>query len=65
MSNDIRSSVLKEIDRLYKKMAFIKLDKYLVSRFETNGLEQNEIDKKIEERISVIVSEIKSKVLKK
>lgn len=46
-------------------MAFIKLDKYLVSRFETNGLEQNEIDKKIEERISVIVSEIKSKVLKK
>ena len=65
VSNDIRSSVLKEIDRLYKKMAFIKLDKYLVSRFETNGLEQNEIDKKIEERISVIVSEIKSKVLKK
>ena len=65
VSNDIRSSVLKEIDRLCKKMAFIKLDKYLVSRFETNGLEQNEIDKKIEERISVIVSEIKSKVLKK
>lgn len=65
VSNDVRLSVLKEIDRLYKKMAFIKIDKYLVSRFETDGLEQNEIDKKMDERISVIVGEIKSKVLKK
>lgn len=65
VSNEIRASVLKEIDRLYKKLVFLKIKKYLVNRFDSDDLEQDDIDKKVEERISVIVDEIKSNISKR